>query len=1030
VEETEQPSRRRPIPRLGRKGRILGGIALVVLAVLIALWIERRPIASRYIDDTLAAKGVPARYRIEALGPGRQRLTNVVIGNPARPDLAADWIETRTGFGFGGPRLVGVRAGHVRVSARLADGRLSLGSLDRLMGPPSGKPFTLPTLDVAVEDARIALATPYGLARIAVSGEGRLDDGFSGRSRLMAPTLAVGGCTLAQASGELRLWVDARRPHVMGPVRAQAASCEGVAVARPAATIELALNESLAGWRGQARLGTGRVTTAAVTAESLAGQVTIDGSGQRGGGRVALTARQLSRPSLTAAAATLSGDYRYGEAPGFAGRIAVEQARIASTLRIAAPGTPVAPLADALNRAVAAAARDLVGEATLVVDRDGMVVRDVAVTAASGAVARLSGRGIGYGWRRGLASVDSKLSVSGGGLPQVEASVARSPAGVLTGTARVARYAAGDASLALAPIAFRLDGNRGRADTVALVSGPLANGRIDGLRVPLTIERRGGVLAIDPGCTPLAWTRLAVSGLVLDATRTTLCPTGGALVRIDGGSIGGGARLGATRLAGRIGATPLALTLGGGSLRLGDRGFALTGVEARLGRPESLTVITAETLDGRLTPRGVAGRFAGGGGRIGAVPLLLSKAVGDWRFADGALALGGTLAVADTATPARFNPLDGRDVRLTLAGNVIRATGTLSAPGTDVRVADVAIEHRLASGTGSAELTVPGITFAKDFQPDRLTPITFGVIADVRGTVSGAGRIAWGAEGVTSTGTFTTQGTDLAAAFGPVTGLSGTIRFTDLLALQSAPGQVATVASINPGIAVTDGRIVYQTLPGTRVRVESARWPFAGGSLTLDPTLLDFSSPEPRRLTFRVAGAAADQFLQQFDFSNLNATGTFDGVLPMIFDDAGGRIEGGRLTARTGGGGIAYVGDLTQKDLGFWGNLAFQSLKSLRYRNLDIRMNGPLAGEMVTDVRFAGVSQGAGAKSNFLIRRLQRLPFVFNIRIKAPFRGLIDSAQSFYDPRRLIQRNLPTLLREQNRRTTPSIQPPASETVP
>jgi hypothetical protein len=89
---------------------------------------------------------------------------------------------------------------------------------------------------------------------------------------------------------------------------------------------------------------------------------------------------------------------------------------------------------------------------------------------------------------------------------------------------------------------------------------------------------------------------------------------------------------------------------------------------------------------------------------------------------------------------------------------------------------------------------------------------------------------------------------------------------------------------------------------------------------------------------------------------------------------------------------------------------------------------------MVTDVRFAGISQGKGAKTNFLIRRLQKLPFVFNVRIKAPFRGLLDSAQSFYDPRRLIQRNLPALLEEQNKRAAPPanppIQPSASGTVP
>jgi hypothetical protein len=152
------------------------------------------------------------------------------------------------------------------------------------------------------------------------------------------------------------------------------------------------------------------------------------------------------------------------------------------------------------------------------------------------------------------------------------------------------------------------------------------------------------------------------------------------------------------------------------------------------------------------------------------------------------------------------------------------------------------------------------------------------------------------------------------------------------------------------------------------------------------------------------------------------------------------------LTARAGGGGIAYVGELSEKNLGFWGNYAFQMLKSLTYRNLDIGMNGPLAGEMITDVRFAGIGQGAGARSNFLVRRLTRLPIVFNIRVRAPFRGLIDSAASFYDPQRLVARNLQQLIEEQNRRTAPvgsstgapkttkplvpPIQPSASEIVP
>ena len=110
--------------------------------------------------------------------------------------------------------------------------------------------------------------------------------------------------------------------------------------------------------------------------------------------------------------------------------------------------------------------------------------------------------------------------------------------------------------------------------------------------------------------------------------------------------------------------------------------------------------------------------------------------------------------------------------------------------------------------------------------------------------------------------------------------------------------------------------------------------------------------------------------------------------------------------------------------------MAFQALKALDYRSLTIDMNGPIAGDMVTEIRFAGVSQGKGTKSNFLLRRLAKLPFVFNVRISAPFHQLLDSVQSWYDPNRLIERNLPTLLEQekpQGATGTLPVQPPESE---
>ena len=376
---------------------------------------------------------------------------------------------------------------------------------------------------------------------------------------------------------------------------------------------------------------------------------------------------------------------------------------------------------------------------------------------------------------------------------------------------------------------------------------------------------------------------------------------------------------------------------------------------------------------------------------------------------------------------------------LRLADNRITVTGRLSTPEKNIFVSGVAIEHDLSNGSGRADLSVPSIVFGDALQPDQLTRLTKGVIANVVGTVSGEGHIRWDQAGVTSDGVFRTPGTDLAAALGPVTGIASEIRFTDLLNLETAPGQIATIKTINPGIAVNDGTIRYRLLSGARVQVEDGRWPFAGGSLVLEPTMLDFGQSIERHMTFTVSGVEAAQFLQQFDFKNLDATGVFDGTLPMVFDATGGRIDNGRLTVRAGGGTIAYVGEVSQEDVGFWGNLAFQALKSLRYRSLDLVMNGPLAGEMITEVRFAGVGQGAGAKRNIILDRVQKLPFIFNVRIKAPFRGLIDSAASFYDPKRLIQRNLPALLEEQRKRTTPPaaatptptpIQPAESEKLP
>jgi translocation and assembly module TamB len=1041
-EQGGAPARR--IPRLGRPARIVVAVALVILAVLIAVWLVRKPIANGVINRTLAAKGVTARYRIADLGLGEQRLTDVVIGDPGNPDLVADWLETRTSVGLAGASVTGVRAGHVRLRGRLIDGTVSLGELDKLMPPASGKPFALPALDVTVEDARMRLETPMGLVGLKVAGAGKLNDGFTGTLAAVSDRLTPGSCTVVDLRAAVAITITRGSPHVAGPVRATRVGCASVTARDVATNVDATLSPALTRWRGQVKLATGGVTGAGVAAARVQGDVGFAGQAGRTGGTVDVAATDVRASGGLARRIALDGRYDIGGATGFEGQVGVDHATVNSRMlaRLAViegpAGTPIAPLALKLRTAVTAAVRDMSGRGTVAVHLSGpggaARVASLTMRSASGGNLLLSGgSGIAYGWPAGGVRIDSDVALSGGGLPEARIALRQARAGApVTGRAVVAPYATGDARLTLTPVEFSASpGGATRIATRVTLSGPVGNGRVDDLAMPVDARWNGrGALIVDPGCVPLSFRHLAVSGLTLDPARLTLCPTQGALVSVAGGRVDGGARIGAARLTGRIGTTPLTLATGGATVEIGRRGFALSRVSTRIGAANRVTRLDFGTVSGRLAGNGLTGAFAGGSGQIANVPLIIGDAAGDWSLRDGALRLTGALGVSDAKADApRFKPMQAHDVALSLIGGRILASGTVYEPTHQVKVAAVTIRHDLGRETGDADLTVPAIAFADGFQPDLLTPVTFGVIADVKGVVTGSGHIAWSGAGVTSTGSFSTESTDLAAAFGPVTGLKGTIRFTDLLALESASGQVVTVKSINPGIPVTDGRIVFQTYPGSRVLVNSGEWPFAGGMLTLDPTLLDFSAPRARRLTFRVKGMEADQFLNQFDFKNLTATGTFDGVMPMVFDDLGGNIVGGHLTVREGGGAIAYVGDISQKDLGFWGNLAFGALKALRYRSLEIVMNGPLAGEMVTAVRFAGISQGEGAKSNFIIRRLQRLPFVFNIRIKAPFRGLLDSAQSFYDPKRLIERNLPQLLEEQQKKAT-TVQTPDSRTMP
>ena len=192
------------------------------------------------------------------------------------------------------------------------------------------------------------------------------------------------------------------------------------------------------------------------------------------------------------------------------------------------------------------------------------------------------------------------------------------------------------------------------------------------------------------------------------------------------------------------------------------------------------------------------------------------------------------------------------------------------------------------------------------------------------------------------------------------------------------------------------------------MKVERGEWPFMGGRLILDETVLNFARPTAKRLTFEVVGLDAHTFVSTLGFKGIEATGVFDGVLPMIFDENGGRIVGGRLDSRPGGGSLAYNGLVNKADLGTMGNIAFNALRDLRFRSMIIRLDGDLAGEFAARLSFDGVALGQSTKTQRIIRGLlAKLPIRLNLNITGPFRALIATAKSFNDPRQVIKDVLP-----------------------
>lgn len=943
------------------------GVILIVVTVLVAVtWLNRRAAAREILVGWLDQRGIQADVEIQRLELNGF-VGSVRIGDEADPDVTVQRVEvdyalalpwSRTGLGVTPSRIRLVRP---VVRASWKDGELSFGSLDPLIKAFTGKP---PRPDsrgpvVIVETGRLRLDTEYG--PVSLLADARIDDGRLMRlsARMPAAALKSGEVEARGLGGSLDLTTTGDRVAMRVDLAAEAFAAAGLGgeAARLSGTADLPYPDF------KTRRGDGR----AVVDLTLSGDRLAIGEATASGASLALTANGQASGWIETLGfnGTASTRLRAADlsAPGLSARgadVTANEAKV--TLLRRADGFDWSIEGPARLRAASGRAGDL-------------VLTDADVTSSHLA---LSGSGGGIDASGALsaqldrAMFDTLRLDQTTGRFDLDFASGRREALILTGSLASARGAwplfgpvtADDvpelAEMKRALGAFALD-----LPALRLTSGEA------GLAVTLPRAARltpanGGVLTVEPVTRPIFAARPGERGggaLNVVATRGQGLPEATFAVP-DWRLTAGGFQ---ATLDGRA-ALDFGLARG---LDVRTRGVLATDRGRLTYTASDCLTFTAErlALDGNDVTDLSGGLCTSGG------PLVVSQD-GRWRaggrlqdvaasapflaltftkiagtaFATGSkagLGLEATVAsarVEDATRPRRFNAL-------TASGTARLAdeqwSGAFDLAHQETTLGRLSLAHDGRTGEGGIVIDAPSLVFAEDgLQPSDLSPMAADFArSPATGQVSFNGRLNWNKDpnAGTSSGRLVIPGLDFVSPAGAVKGLNGTVEFTNLAPLTTAPDQTLNITTLQSIADFTELDLTF-SLDKAAITVAGGEIHAAGGTVSVEP----FSVPLDRRPFSGVVVLDRVQLGELIAGSGFGDKVQLDAVvsgrLPFTSDpDAGVRIAGGSLYAvqpgrlsihrealsdlQAGGGGDE-VAPNTVEDLAYQAmeNLAFDTL--------------------------------------------------------------------------------------------------------
>ncbi|MCR6645526.1 MAG: YdbH domain-containing protein [Terricaulis sp.] len=718
-------------------------------------------------------------------------------------------------------------------------------------------------------------------------------------------------------------------------------------------------------WRAQGGAGAARAAYAENTISAPRFEIRAEGGEYEGRGDWRFESGRFAGFSLIAERPSAGGAFTFGWRDGFTAdapvRVTLARTQLdgrgRERLHEILPNLPQAPIgptfAAAENAADRAASRfDLALPLRFTANGQSstLLLENAAeAQAASGARLRLAPlRRDAPAFALDLPSLALRgaaaLELSGGGAPR---------ASLLLDTIAWAPQAAFDADGTLSLTDWRADGasinapelgvsitvnpeGEGQMDVrgPAVITGPLGDGEVRDLSSNLDLGIRWGQgWAVAPArqCLPITLGGLDVAGLSFAGGRFALCAQNNTLISADArGNLGGGFQIEALTLSGRMAGED------GQPARLETRrltgNFSGVSSDIRLAVVADAPTLTIDMSDeralslvmARLTANAridrswrVEGQFERGGLADPALPGGVSAIAGRWSAAPendkpvirvdaGEALLEANRPASDEERPL-FNPMRLAGVSAVFRDGVIDAEGAVRLNASGQQLARFTAHHQVSDGGGEARIHADEIAFGQDLQPYDISELARGVVDNVRGPASGEARVTWTRETMQSDARIALDGVSLASATIPLIGdTRGEIYFDDLFKLTTPPGQEVSVGVLNPGVAVTNGRVRFQLREAGVIAIEHAEFAFAGGVLAMRPEVITLGADETNiELTLRDVDAAS--LIAQLNVPDLQATGVIEGSFPLRLTRQSAIVTNGVLRA-AGGGRIAYTG--------------------------------------------------------------------------------------------------------------------------